>query len=172
MNTTFFLFILNDCDIIIHMKTKHTILFIGILLLDQITKLFISSNMNLYDSIPVIENFFSITYVQNTGAAWSMLEGNMIFFYFISILAIVCMLAFYKSSDCDEISAWGIALMMGGTFGNFLDRLRLQYVVDFLDFIIFGYDFPVFNVADIALCVGVGVILLAFLLEGLRKNEA
>lgn len=156
----------------IHMKTKHTILFIFILLFDQITKLIISSNMNLHDSIEVIENFFSITYVQNTGAAWSILEGSMIFFYFITIIAVVCMLAFYKSSDCDEISAWGVALMLGGTIGNFLDRLRLQYVVDFLDFIIFGYDFPVFNVADIALCVGVGVIILSFILEGVRKNEA
>lgn len=156
----------------IHMKTKHTILFIFILLFDQITKLIISSSMNLHDSISVIENFFSITYVQNTGAAWSILEGSMIFFYFITIIAVVCMLAFYKSSDCDEISAWGVALMLGGTIGNFLDRLRLQYVVDFLDFIIFGYDFPVFNVADIALCVGVGVIILSFILEGVRKNEA
>lgn len=156
----------------IHMKTKHTILFIFILLFDQITKLIISSNMKLHDSIEVIENFFSITYVQNTGAAWSILEGSMIFFYFITIIAVVCMLAFYKSSDCDEISAWGVALMLGGTIGNFLDRLRLQYVVDFLDFIIFGYDFPVFNVADIALCVGVGVIILSFILEGVRKNEA
>ena len=156
----------------ISMKTKHTILFIFILLFDQITKLIISSNMNLHDSIEVIENFFSITYVQNTGAAWSILEGSMIFFYFITIIAVVCMLAFYKSSDCDEISAWGVALMLGGTIGNFLDRIRLQYVVDFLDFIIFGYDFPVFNVADIALCVGVGVIILSFILEGVRKNEA
>ena len=128
--------------------------------------------MKLHDSIEVIENFFSITYVQNTGAAWSILEGSMIFFYFITIIAVVCMLAFYKSSDCDEISAWGVALMLGGTIGNFLDRLRLQYVVDFLDFIIFGYDFPEFNVADIALCVGVGVIILSFILEGVRKNEA
>ena len=128
--------------------------------------------MKLHDSIEVIKNFFSITYVQNTGAAWSILEGSMIFFYFITIIAVVCMLAFYKSSDCDEISAWGVALMLGGTIGNFLDRLRLQYVVDFLDFIIFGYDFPVFNVADIALCVGVGVIILSFILEGVRKNEA
>ena len=155
-----------------NMKTKHTRLFIIILLIDQITKLMISSNMELYDSIPVIKDFFWITHVQNTGAAWSILEGNMIFFYFITILALVGMYMFYKSSECDEISAWGIAMMVGGTLGNFLDRLRLQYVVDFLDFNIFGYDFPVFNVADIALCVGVGVIILSFILEGVRKNEA
>ena len=82
------------------------------------------------------------------------------------------MVAFYKSSESDVISEWGIAMMVGGTLGNFLDRLRLQYVVDFLDFNIFGYDFPVFNVADICLCLGVGIIILSFVLEGVRKNEA
>lgn len=165
------LFNLNHCVIISFMKNKHMILITIILIFDQMTKLLISSNMNLYDSIPVIENFFSITYVQNTGAAWSMLEGNMMFFYFITFIAIFLMMKFYKSSDCDEISAWGIAMMLGGTIGNFVDRIRLQYVVDFLDFNIFGYDFPVFNVADIALCIGVAVVVLSVLLEG-GKNEA
>lgn len=151
------------------MKQKHSILVIFILILDQITKLFITSNMNLYDSICMIKGFFSITYVQNTGAAWSILEGSMMFFYFITIVAVVGMLMFYKSNECDEISAWGIAMMLGGTLGNFLDRIRLQYVVDFLDFNIFGYDFPIFNVADIFLCLGVGVVLLSFILEGEKK---
>ena len=96
----------------------------------------------------------------------------MIFFYMISLVAIVMMYSYYKSGECDMIGEWGIAMMLGGTLGNFLDRLRLQYVVDFLDFIIFGYDFPVFNVADICLCVGVGLMILSFILEGVKKNEA
>ena len=154
------------------MKQKHLLLIFILVIFDQITKTVIDSTMHLWQSIPVIENFFSITYVQNTGAAWSILEGNMMFFYMISMVAIVLMVIFYKSNECDAISEWGIALMLGGTLGNFLDRLRLQYVIDFLDFIIFGYDFPVFNVADICLCVGVGVLILSFILESVRKNEA
>ena len=163
---------MKDYVIIANMKTKHLYLISILLILDQLTKVVISTNMELYQSIPVIENFFSITYVQNTGAAWSILEGNMMFFYIITIVAVVLMVTYYKSNECDVISEWGIALMLGGTLGNFLDRLRLQYVVDFLDFIIFGYDFPVFNVADICLCIGVGVMILSFVLEGVKKNEA
>lgn len=158
-------------DIIRCMKVKHLYLISILLILDQLTKFMIDANMKLYQSISVIENFFAITYVRNTGAAWSILEGNMMFFYMITIVAIVLMVTFYKSSECDWISEWGIAMMLGGTLGNFLDRLRLQYVIDFLDFNIFGYDFPVFNVADICLCLGVGIIILSFLLEGVRKNE-
>jgi signal peptidase II len=154
------------------MKQKHLLLVFILVIFDQITKTVISSTMNLWQSISVIENFFSITYVQNTGAAWSMLEGNMLFFYMITIVAIVIMVTFYKSGECDAISEWGIALMLGGTLGNFLDRIRLQYVVDFLDFIIFGYDFPVFNVADICLCVGVGVLILSFVLESVREKKS
>ena len=166
------LFISERCDIIPNMKRKHLYLIILTLILDQATKTLISSNMELFQKIPLIEGFFSITYVQNTGAAWSILEGNMLFFYMITIAAIVLMLMFYRSKECDAISAWGIALMLGGTLGNFLDRLRLQYVIDFFDFTIFGYDFPVFNIADICLCIGVGILLLSFVLEGVRKNEA
>lgn len=154
------------------MKRKHLFLLIIILVFDQLTKTLISSKMELFQSISVIENFFSITYVQNTGAAWSILEGNMMFFYMVSVVALFLMIMFYRSNDCDKISEWGIVLMLGGTIGNFLDRLRLQYVVDFLDFNIFGYDFPVFNVADICLCIGVGVLILSFVLESVKKNEA
>ena len=153
------------------MKVKHLYLISIMLILDQLSKVLIDAKMSLYQSVSIIENFFSITYVRNTGAAWSILEGNMMFFYMITIVAIVCMVYFYKSNECDWLSEWGIAMMLGGTLGNFLDRLRLQYVIDFLDFNIFGYDFPVFNVADVCLCVGVGIVILSFMLEGGKKNE-
>lgn len=153
------------------MKQKHWMILFLILILDQITKIAVATNMNLHESIPIISGFFSLTYVQNTGAAWSMLQGNMIFFYLITMVAIVVMITFYRSQESTNLSRLGIVLMLGGTLGNFLDRIRLQYVVDFFDFIIFGYDFPIFNVADIFLCIGVGVLILSFLLEG-DKREA
>ncbi|MEG1066517.1 MAG: signal peptidase II, partial [Erysipelotrichaceae bacterium] len=113
-----------------------------------------------------IKGFFSLTYVRNTGAAWSIMEGNMIFFYIISIVALITMIGFYRNaSDQDKYTKIGITLMISGTIGNLIDRVFLQYVRDFLSFIIFNYDFPVFNVADMALCIGVGFILLQIYLE-------
>lgn len=167
---SFFLNIVVGCVIMKNMKTKHLIILIGTVLLDQFTKFLITMNFDLYDSIEVIPGFFNLTYVQNTGAAWSILEGNMVFFYLITIVALFLMVGFYKSNESNELSKWGIVLMIGGTLGNFLDRLRLQYVVDFFDFNIFGYDFPVFNIADSFLCIGVAVLLVAFILEEVSKK--
>ena len=153
------------------MNKKHILLFICTVVLDQLTKILISTNMNLYESIPVIDGFFSITYAQNTGAAWSMLEGKMIFFYLISLIALVVMGYFYKESHDNKLAQFGIVLMIGGTIGNFLDRLRLQYVVDFLDFDLFGYDFPIFNLADSFLCIGVFILIVTILLEERGKKN-
>lgn len=157
------------------MKLKHVVLLVAVLLLDQLTKWGIQSTIDLNESIEIIPGFFSLTYVHNTGAAWSMLEGKMIFFYIITIIFLIGMVYFYRTLDKqDRLSRIGVVLMIAGALGNFVDRLFLQYVRDFLDFIILGYDFPVFNVADISLCVGVGCIVLSMLLEyygGFKKCE-
>ena len=143
------------------MKKYELITLFGILVLDQITKMIVQTSMNLKESIEVIKGFFSITYVQNTGAAWSIMEGQMWFFYIITVVALVVMIYIFK--DTKETQWWlrlAVVLLIAGTLGNFIDRVVFQYVRDFLDFIIIGYDFPVFNVADIALCVGVGMVAL------------
>lgn len=157
------------------MKFKHIAILIGILIADQLVKFSIHASMALGDSIRVIPGFFSITYLQNTGAAWSILEGKMLFFYIISIVFLIAMIFFYRSTPTsDPFTRIGIVMMMAGTLGNFIDRLLFQHVRDYLDFILFGYDFPVFNIADISLCVGVGVIMLSIFLEnygGFKRCE-
>ncbi|MBU1020103.1 MAG: signal peptidase II [Firmicutes bacterium] len=142
------------------MKKKYIIILVGVLVLvalDQITKYYIVNNMNLGESFRVIKNFFAITSRRNDGGAWSILSGNMTIFYFITLLAFV--LFFYLSKDVDftnkKIYSIAFILLIAGTIGNFIDRLLFQEVVDFLDFYIFGYDFPVFNVADMCLVIGV-----------------
>ena len=148
------------------MKLKHVVLLVVVVLLDQLSKWGIQSSIDLNESIEIIPGFFNITYVHNTGAAWSMLEGKMVFFYIITILFLIGMVYFYRTLDKkDWISQIGVILMIAGALGNFIDRLFLQYVRDFLDFIILGYDFPIFNIADISLCVGVGCVLLSMFLE-------
>lgn len=148
------------------MKKKHIGILVVILLFDQITKFIADTTMELNQQIPVLKGFFSITYTRNTGAAWSILEGNMVFFYVVTIVALVVLWYFYKNTNKDDkLSQLAIVFMMAGALGNFIDRLVFQYVRDFLDFIIFGYDFPIFNIADSFLCIGVGLIILDVALE-------
>lgn len=148
------------------MKIKYILILAVVVIVDQLTKWGIQATMSIGDSIDVIKGFFRITYLQNTGAAWSMFEGKMGFFYLISVLFLIGMFFFLRSTPKeDQLTSVGIVLMMAGTVGNFIDRLLFQYVRDFLDFVILGYDFPVFNVADISLCIGVGLIILSVFLE-------
>ena len=148
------------------MNKKHILIFLGVIGLDQLTKIWIQNNIEYQGSIEIIKNFFSLSNVHNTGAAWSMLEGKMMFFYLISVVALIAMVYFYKTLPAaDRYTRFGLVLMMAGTIGNFIDRLCFQYVRDFIDILIFGYDFPIFNIADSALCIGVGFILLDVFLE-------
>ena len=146
------------------MKKRNIVLisiFILGIVIDQISKFAVANALDLYESITIIPNFFAITYAQNTGAAWSMMEGQMLFFYIITIVASVLLVLYFKSlEEHQKLSMLGVTLMLSGTMGNFVDRIVFQYVRDFLDFIIFGYDFPIFNIADSLLCVGVALILL------------
>lgn len=153
------------------MKKKLMITASVIVLIDLVTKTWVQNTMALYESIPVIPGFFSITYLKNTGAAWSILDGQRWFFILLaSIVCVVLVRLFMKEKD-DVLVQAGLALMFAGTFGNLFDRVVHGYVRDMLAFIIFNYDFPVFNVADVSLVIGVGLIGLAVLLEE-RKHKA
>lgn len=154
------------------LNKKYGWLFLFLVGADQLSKYLIELNLNYNESIEIIKGFFSLHYVRNEGAAWSMMEGKMIFFYLISIVALIAMVYFFKSSEKkDKFTRLGLVMMMAGTIGNLYDRLVFKYVRDFLDFNIFGYDFPVFNIADMALCIGVGFIILDVFLEsrGLQR---
>ena len=127
-----------------------------VILLDRFTKITIVSKMTEGESIPVLDNIFHITYVLNPGAAFGMLPHNRPFFLLIGAVAVVAIIWLRKDilSEGWKVRC-GTALFLGGTLGNLWDRIQTGLVIDFLDFRIW----PVFNVADIAICVGTGLIM-------------
>jgi signal peptidase II len=146
-----------------------TILFV--LGLDAVTKTLISLLIPYGDSITVIKDFFWLTYLKNTGAAWSMLEGQQWFFIILSSVACVVIGYFFLKSDKKQVwLRYALIFMFVGAFGNLIDRITVGGVRDFLSFNLFGYMFPVFNVADMSLNVGVGCMIVETILDERRKH--
>ncbi|NWO12796.1 MAG: signal peptidase II [Virgibacillus sp.] len=143
-----------------------------IIVLDQASKWLIVTRMELGEQITLIENFFYITSHRNIGAAWGILEGQMTFFYIVTVI-VVAVVVYYIQAYAKESKLLGIALsfVLGGAIGNFIDRLFRKEVVDFFDFIILGYDFPIFNIADASLVVGVFFIIITMFLEERKKGK-
>lgn len=128
--------------------------------------------MSVGESLPVIENFFYITSHRNTGAAWGILEGQMWFFYVITVAVIIFIIYYLKKAAQDShLQGVALGLILGGAIGNFIDRVFRKEVVDFIHTYIFTYDFPVFNIADSALVVGVTLLLIHMFLEERRLKE-
>ena len=141
-----------------------------VLLLDQLVKITVINNMNLFDSINIINDFLSITYVRNTGAAWSILSGSTLLLILISIIALVAIyLYFIKDKKLNKLENISYGLLMGGILGNLIDRIIYGYVIDYLDFRIINYDFPIFNIADI--CIVISIILIGITLIVGEVNE-
>ncbi len=143
------------------------ILIIVLVVADQVTKALIAASPEQFGNLEVIHDFFYITYVKNTGAAWSMLAGQRGFLSLLAAVAIRVMIFYLNKmlKEDNKLSAVALALMIAGAAGNLIDRLMFGYVRDFLNFYIFGYDFPVFNVADICLTVGVCLLIISTIFE-------
>ena len=130
---------------------------------DRIIKLMV---MSLDKSIVIIKNFFSITFVTNMGGAWSILSGYRWLLIIISIISlIVIYFAFIKGNKLGKLNGITLGLLIGGIIGNLLDRIIYGYVIDYLDFYIFGYNFPIFNLADSLIVISV-IILIIIELKG------
>ena len=129
--------------------------------LDQLSKYLVMNTMEVGQSISIIPNFFYITYIRNPGAAFGMLPYRTTFFILVTIIVLVFILYYYRTLPAGfGLLRFGLALQLGGALGNLIDRLRHNGdVVDFLSFNIFP---PVFNIADSAIVVGVGIFLIAF----------
>lgn len=137
------------------------ILTIIFLILDVVSKLIVSNLMNVHDSITVIKNFFYITYVRNTGAAWSMFAGKTWMLVVVSLVIIMFIVLYVlKNRPKSRWEMVGYAMILGGAIGNFIDRVIYGYVIDFFDFYIFGYSYPIFNLADTFIVIGVLLLVV------------
>lgn len=143
------------------MKKKIYILSFLFVLIDQISKFLILKNLNFLETIVIIKDFFSLTLVTNNGGAFNILSGNVFFLVIIGVLSLFGLDKFIldkKIYNNNEILLYG--MILGGIIGNLLDRIRFGYVVDFLDFYILGYDFAIFNLADVFIVTSVILIII------------
>ena len=147
------------------MKKKVYILSIIFLLIDIFTKQLVKNTLNLYDSIPIIPNFFSITYVINDGAAFSILKGELWLFIILGFVLLFFIFYYLQKEKLNIYKTFYYSLLIAGVLGNLLDRMLYKGVIDFLDFYILGYDFPIFNIADIGIVVGIIFLLISMILE-------
>ena len=143
------------------------ILTILVILVDFFSKYMVSKLMTVNETINLIDNFFRITYVKNTGAAFSIFSNNTILVIIISVVIIGFLLFYiYKHKGNNKLENVSYAFILGGAIGNLIDRLVYGYVIDFLDFEILSYDAPIFNLADTFIVIGV----ILFLINTLRSR--
>ena len=147
------------------------LLSVAIVMIDQATKLSIMQSMRLDESIPIVPNLFSLTYIRNPGAAFGLLAGSsnafrMVFFGVTSLFALALLgTILFRLPEKDWMGQLSIAGILGGAIGNLIDRLRYGEVIDFLDVYVDSYHWPAFNVADSAISVGVVFLIIHFAFE-------
>jgi signal peptidase II len=144
-----------------------------VFLLDQLTKQIIDAYVPFKEQLSVIGQFFLITHVLNDGAAFSMLPGAQTLFIVITIFVVIGIVWYIERNRRTgrPLLLTAFALVLGGALGNFIDRVLYGHVIDFLQFNFGSYTFPIFNVADVGITVGVGLILLDAVLD-MRRERA
>jgi len=137
-------------------------------IIDIISKIVVSNYLNLNESIVIIKNFFNLTYVRNYGAAWSILNNRVSFLVIISLIIIGTIIYYIsKKNNYNKMEILSYCLILGGALGNLINRVINGYVIDFLDFNILGYDYPIFNLADTFIVIGVVLLFV----NSLKKEK-
>jgi len=145
-------------------------------LLDQATKIWVDKTLRIYETHTILPGLLDLHYIRNTGAAFGFLSGShagfrIPFFVLVSVVAVgIILFLFHKLEDSEIMMPLALSLVLGGAIGNLLDRVRLGEVIDFILVHYKGFHWPAFNVADIAITVGVSLLVLrVFLLDSRRK---
>lgn len=140
------------------------------ILLDQLLKILCLNSLDMGESINIISNFWNITLVSNTGAAFSILSSSTPFLIIVSLITIILIYFFFiKGQNLKTYQTILYGLLLGGIIGNLIDRIIYGAVIDYLDFNIFGYNFPVFNLADTFIVIGV-ILIIIDIIRGARNE--
>ncbi len=148
----------------------------GVFMVDQVTKAWAIRRLRFGGEIEVIKDFFNFAYAQNTGVAFSMLDshgdsGRWGLSALAFVAAALVLYFFWRTPRNDDRILGALALLLAGILGNVIDRVRLGFVVDFIDFQFGNWHYPTFNVADMAICAGAGLLILDIILTRKDKEE-
>jgi signal peptidase II len=163
------------------MKRKYWVLLVvcfGVLLLDQWTKHVVQERLLLHQTVGVIPGFFNLVHVRNTGGAFGIFGGERgglgsLLFVVVSLIAIGSILfLFVKVRKDEKTLSLSLSLVLSGAIGNLVDRLRYGEVVDFLDFYLLSYHWPAFNIADSAICIGIGLMALNLFTRDKKREKS
>ena len=146
------------------MKKKEIFIIFVLVMFDQGIK-FLMENLLLHGRIEIIPSFFSLTWVKNTGAAWSFFENQTFFLIVISFLCLIFLTVIKNTIKDGTLKFWAISLLYAGILGNLIDRIFFGYVKDYLSFTLFHYSFPVFNLADTFIVIGAFLFVITVLKE-------
>lgn len=141
------------------------------LIIDIFTKQIVLNTLIEDQSITIIKDFFSITFAKNTGVAFSFLEGRIPFIIIMTTIVIFFILKYLKTTTINKYESICYGLIIGGAIGNLIDRIIYGYVIDFFDFNLLGYSFPIFNLADTAIVIGVIILFILSLIESRNQYE-
>lgn len=148
------------------MYKKLSIFSILFVVIDQVVKVLISNFVAYQTEIKIIPHFFYITNVHNDGAAWSLFSGNVFLLALLGLVALVLIYYFFiKDKELSKLEIFLYSLLIGGIIGNFIDRIFLGYVVDYIGVILIDYYFPIFNIADIGIVISIFIMLILSIKE-------
>ena len=151
------------------MKKKYLLITFIFFIIDLISKILVTKLLEVGESIKVIKNFFYITLCHNNGAAFSILKDQQVLLIVITVVTLFFIYKYMNKEKIEGLEGYAFSMITGGIIGNLFDRIIYNYVIDFLDFKIFSYDYPVFNLADSFIVIGVILLFVNYIKE--KKYE-
>ncbi len=152
------------------MKKKYYVISLLIIIMDIVSKIIVKNFLPLNRSIKIIDDFLYLTYSKNIGVAFSFFSGAKLFIILSTILILVMIIYYILNNKLSKMEYYGFFFIIGGAIGNLIDRIIYGYVIDFIDIYIFNYDYPIFNIADIAVVSGVILLIINNFIKERRKS--